>query len=150
MAVDGTKLQANASRHSTLCYEHAGKIAAPLRAEMTALMAKAEAADLPEGLSIPTELARREQRLAEIARPRAIISDRARERHAREQADYEAKMAVCAARTAATGKKPGDQRPAPPVEGPGVSDTALSTLSAGDRGEALGGATRCAAARAIR
>ena len=59
-----------------MSYEHAGKIEAQLQAEVAELMAKAEAtdqADVPDGMSIPEELARREQRLAEIARPRAII-----------------------------------------------------------------------------
>jgi hypothetical protein len=45
VAVDGTKIHANASRHSALLYEHAGKIEAQLQAEVAALMAKAEAAD---------------------------------------------------------------------------------------------------------
>ena len=114
VALDGTKIHANASRHSALSYEHAGKIEAQLRAEVAELMAKAEAADqadLPDGMSIPEELARREQRLAEIARARAVIEARAKERHAREQAEYEAKMAARAAKAAATGKKPGAGRP---------------------------------------
>ena len=67
VALDGTKLHANASRHSALSYELAGKIEAQLRAEVAELLAKAEAADqagLPDGLSIPEELARRERRVA--------------------------------------------------------------------------------------
>src|SRR5215211_3225800 len=44
VALDGTKVQANASRHSALFYEHAGKIEAQ-KAEVAELMAKAEAAD---------------------------------------------------------------------------------------------------------
>jgi hypothetical protein len=73
-------------------------------------------------MSIPEELARREQRLAEIARARAIIEARAKERHAREQAEYDAKMAAREAKTAATGRKPGGKPPAPPVEGPDPAD----------------------------
>ena len=60
VALDGTKIHANASRHSALSYAHAGQIEAQLRAEVAALLAKAEAADgaeLPDGLSIPEELA---------------------------------------------------------------------------------------------
>ena len=79
IALDGTKIHANASRHSALSYEHAGKIEAQLQAEVAELMAKAEAADqadVPDGMSIPDELARHEQRLAEIARARAIIAAR--------------------------------------------------------------------------
>jgi transposase len=125
VALDGTKIHANASRHSALSYAHAGKIEAQLQAEVVELMAKAEAADqadLPDGLSIPDELARREKRLAEIARARAIIEARAKERHAREQAEHDATMAARAAKTAATGKKPGGRPPAPPVAGPGPTD----------------------------
>jgi transposase len=125
IALDGSKIHANASRHSALSYEHAGKTEAPLQAEVAERMAKAEAADqadLPDGMSIPDELARREQRLAEIARARAIIAARAKERHAREQAEYEAKMAEREAKAAATGKKPGGKPPAPPTEGPGPAD----------------------------
>jgi len=125
VALDGTKIHANASRHSALSYQHAGQIEAQLRAEVAELLAKAEAADgadLPDGLSIPEELAHREQRLAEIARARAAIEARARERHAREQAEYDAKIAARAAKAAATGQKPRGRPPVPPVEGPGSAD----------------------------
>jgi len=125
VALDGTKIHANASRHSALSYEHAGKIEAQLQAEVAELMAKAEAADqadVPDGMSIPEELARRERRLAAIARARATIEARAKERHAREQAEYDAKLAQRAAKTAATGKKPGGREPQPPVEGPLATD----------------------------
>ncbi len=125
VALDGTKIHANASRHSALSHEHATKIEAQLQAEVTDLLSKAEAADqadVADGMSIPEELARREQRLAEIARAKAIIEARAKERHAREQAEYEAKMAARAAKTAATGTKPGGRAPKPPVEGPLPSD----------------------------
>src|SRR3954468_2655599 len=109
VALDGTKIHANASRHSALSYEHAGKIEAQLQAEVADLMAKAEAADqadVPDGMSIPEELARREKRLAAIARARATIEARAKERHAREQTEHDAQMAQRAAKTAATGFPP--------------------------------------------
>jgi len=125
VALDGTKLHANASRHSALSYERAGQIEAQLQAEVAELMARAEAADqadAPDGLSIPDELARREHRLAEIARARAIIEARAKEPHAREKAEHDALMAVCAAKTAATDEKLGGKPPAPPVAGPGPTD----------------------------
>ena len=104
-----------------LSYEHAGKIEAQLQAEVAELMAKAEAADqaaVPDGMSIPEELARREARLAEIARARAAIEARAKERLAREQAEYEAKMAAREAKAAAPGGRP----PAPPADGAGPTD----------------------------
>ena len=121
VALDGTKIHANASRHSALSYEHAGKIEAQLKAEVAELMAKAEAADqadIPDGMSIPEELALREDRLRKIAAARAKIEERAKERYARELAEHEAKLAARAARAAATGKKPGGKPPEPPTEGP--------------------------------
>jgi Transposase DDE domain/Transposase domain (DUF772) len=121
IGLDGTTIHANASRHSALSHEHAGKIEAQLKAEVAELMAKAEAADaadLPDGMSIPDELARREERLHKIAEARATIEARANERHAREQAEHEAKLAARAAKTVATGKKPGGKPPEPPAAGP--------------------------------
>ena len=125
VALYGTKIHANASRHSALSYEHAGKIEEQLKAEVADLMAQAEAADtanVPDGMSIPDELARREERLRKIAEARAKIEARARERYARELAEHEAKLAARAAKTAATGKKPGGKPPQPPTEGPLPSD----------------------------
>jgi transposase len=125
IGLDGTKIHANASRHSALSYEHAGKIEAQLRAEVADLMAKAEAADesdVPDGMSIPDELALREERLGKIAQARATIEARAKERHARETAEHEAQMAAREARQAATGKKPGGKPPQPPSEGPPPND----------------------------
>ena len=125
VGLDGTKIHANASRHSALSYEHAGKIEAQLKAEVVTLLAKAAAADeadIPDGMSIPEELARREERLAKIAEAKAKIEARAKERFERERAEHEAKMAAREAKIAATGKKPGGKPPAPPVEGPRPDD----------------------------
>jgi transposase len=125
VALDGTKIHANASRHSALSYEHASKIEAQLKAEVAELMAKAEAADaadVPDGMSIPEELARREERLRKIAEAKAKIEARARERYERELAEHEAKLAARAAKTEATGKKPGGKPPEPPTPGPQPKD----------------------------
>ena len=125
VALDGTKISANASRHSALSYEHAGKTEAQLKAEVADLMAKAEAADaadLPDGMSIPDELARREERLRKLAEARAKIEARAKERHAREQAEHEARLAARQAKAEASGKKPRGKPPEPPVEGPRPND----------------------------
>jgi len=125
IGLDGTKIQANASRHSALSYEHAGKIEAQLKAEVADLMAKAEAADatdIPDGMSIPNELARRDERLRKINQAKATIEARAKEGHAREMSEHEVKMAAREAEIAATGKKPSGKPPAPPIEGPQPSD----------------------------
>jgi len=125
VALDGTKIHANASRHSALSYEHAGKIAAQLKAEVADLMARAEAADqadIPDGMSIPEELARREERLAKLAEARAKLEARAKERFEREMAEHRAKQAAREAKVEETGKKPGGKPPVPPVEGPQPKD----------------------------
>src|SRR5499427_7794331 len=116
VALDGTKIHANASRHSALSYEHAGKLEAQLKAEA------ADEADVPDGMSIPEELERREQRLKKLAEARAKIEARASERFAREQAEYEAQIAGREAKIKASGKKPRGKPPSPPTAGPGPSD----------------------------
>ena len=95
IALDGTKIHANASRHNALSHGHAQKIEAQLEAEVKQMLARAEAADqepLPKGMSVPAELARREERLAAIRQAKAQIEARAAERDAQEKADFEAKM----------------------------------------------------------
>ena len=125
IGLDGTKIHANASRHSALSWEHACKLEAQLRAEVADLLARAEAedeGDVPDGLSIPEELALREKRLAKLAEARGKIEARAKERYERERAEHEAKLAAREAKTATTGKKPGGKPPAPPGEGPLPND----------------------------
>ena len=120
IALDGTKVHANALRHSALSYGHAQKIEAQLEAEVKEMLARAEAADqepLPEGLSIPEELARREERLAAIRQAKAQIEARAAERDAQDKADFEAKIKAREDKSARTGKKPGGKPPAPPSAG---------------------------------
>ena len=125
VALDGTKIHANASRHSALSYEHAGAMETQLEAEVADLLAKAEAADqadVPDGMSIPEELARRETRLEKLAEARATIAARAKERFERGQAEYQAKLAVREAKTETTGRKPGGRPLQPPVEDPLPTD----------------------------
>ena len=121
VSLDGTKIHANASRHSALSYGHARTIEAQLKAEVQEMLKLAEAADqsgVPEGVDLPAEIKRREDRLAAIAVAKAKIEARAKERQEREQAEYEAKMAKRQATQEATGKKPGGKPPEPPQAGP--------------------------------
>ena len=73
-------------------------------------------------MSIPGELARREERLKKIAEAKEKIEARAKERCERELAEHQAKLAAREAKEKATGKKPGGKPPAPPAEGPSPSD----------------------------
>jgi transposase len=125
VGLDGTKIHANASRHSALSYEHAQKIEKLLQAEVKQLLLMAEhadEADVPDGMSIPEELARREQRLAAIAEAKAKIEARAQERFQQEQAEYQAKMAAREAKEKESGKKPRGRGPQPPTSGPGPKE----------------------------
>jgi transposase len=125
VSLDGTKIKANASKHRALSWKHACKLEAQLKAEVEDLLRQAEEADrsdLPDGLDIPEELARREERLAAIARAKAEIEQRAAERHAEEQAGYEKKLAERKAKEQKSGKKPRGKQPKPPVSGPRDKD----------------------------
>jgi len=73
--------------------------------------ARADSQDIPAGMSIPEELARRESRLAAIAEAKAKIEARAGERLAREQAEHQSKLAARAEQDKRTGKKPGGRPP---------------------------------------
>jgi transposase len=72
IALDGTKIDANASKHKALSWAHANKIEAQLREEVQGLLALALAetsdrASAPDGMDVPAEIARREDRLRAIA-----------------------------------------------------------------------------------
>ena len=124
VAVDGTKMLANASKHAAVSYEHAGKTIAQLELEVKELLAKAEQADstpLEEGLTIPEEVQRRQERKAKLAAARAEIEARAKVRAAAELADYQAKLAERAAQKD-RGEKPRGPQPKEPSSEPKPSD----------------------------
>jgi transposase len=83
IAVDGTKVKANASRHKAMSYGHMLKAEAELKAQIEALLDKARAADEAEKnepeLDIPAEIARRQDRLDAIAAARARLEQRQRD-----------------------------------------------------------------------
>ena len=116
VALDGTKIHANASRHSALSYEHAGKIEAQLKAEVAELLAKAEAAD--RGGRCPTACRSpmnwRGARSGWQSLPRRAPRSRRGPRSASSgsRPSIEAKLAARDAKTAATGRKPGGKPPA--------------------------------------
>lgn len=115
VALDGTKIHANASRHSALSYGHAKKLEKQLKREVQQLLRLAEqadAAEIPDGMSIPEELERRETRLAAIAEAKQKIEARVAER---EEAQYQAKLAARADKEKRTGRKPPGRPPAPPT-----------------------------------
>ncbi len=125
ISLDGTKVQANASKHSALSYGHALKQEEQLRADVAELFRLAEdadAAEIPVGMNVPEELARREQRLQAIEAAKAKIEARAHERFEQEQAQHQQKMAQRQVHEQQTGKKVSGPAPTPPQSGPKDAD----------------------------
>jgi hypothetical protein len=85
IALDGTKIPANASKHKALSWARANNFEAQLRQEVQQLLALAESSDaqaVPDGMDVPAEIARREDRLSALAQAKAKIEQRAAERTA--------------------------------------------------------------------
>ena len=124
VAIDGTKILANASKHAAVSYGYAEKRIEELDLEIKQLLEKAEQADstpLQEGLTIPAEVQRREERQAALRKAKAEMEARAYTRFQAEAAQYEAKMAERQAAQEAGKKLPG-RVPQPPTATPGEKD----------------------------
>jgi transposase len=120
VSIDGTKMLANASKHSAVSYGRAGEMIEQLQLEVKQLLEKAEAADAQEqtsGLDVPAELARREKRLAALREARRVIEERARAAAALAQVEHETKMAERQAERE-KGNKPKGKDPQPPKSEP--------------------------------
>ncbi len=100
IALDGTKLHANASKHKAMSYQRVKKKEAQLEIEIQELLQQAEAADSQEdsrygagvgGDDIPEELAFRQKRLERIKQAKAVLERRAA---AEAQDEEEAKKAA--------------------------------------------------------
>ena len=123
ISIDGTKIKANASKHQALSWGYASKLEKQLKDEVEFLLRQAELADqstIPDGMSIPEELERREKRLEAIARAKSEIEHRAEERYQKEKAEHEKKLAARERKRQKSKKKPGGKPPKAPE--PGVKD----------------------------
>jgi transposase len=124
ISLDGTKIKANASKHKALSHGHIEKLEAQLREEVQALLQKAAEADRKDeqdGIDLPGELARREDRLKALAEAKAQIVERVEQRDEQARQAYEDKVARREAQRKA-GKKPKGPEPKAPEEGPKDSD----------------------------
>jgi len=124
VAIDGTKVLANASKHAAVSYGHAEQKLNDLEMEIQELLAKAEQADsapLQDGLTIPDEIQRRQERQAALRRAKAEMEARAYARFQAESAQYETKMAKRQA-TVESGKKPRGREPKAPSAAPEAKD----------------------------
>ncbi|MGA3213028.1 MAG: IS1182 family transposase, partial [Terriglobales bacterium] len=120
VALDGSKLQANASKHKAMSYERMKASEEQLQAEVAALLQRAEAVDAAEdekfgkgrrGDELPAELARRESRLEKIRTAKAALEAEAKQKAEAEKAAAEAKMAERRQQEASTGKKVAGREP---------------------------------------
>lgn len=101
VALDGTKIKANASRHKAMSYARMQETEQRLAQEVQALLAQAAAVDAAEdatygrgrrGDELPAELARRESRLARIRAAKAALEQAARAQAAAAAAEAQAKL----------------------------------------------------------
>ena len=117
ISLDGTKIKANASKHKALSYAHANKLQKQLEAEVKVLMEKANEADNSDendGMDIPEEISRREDRIAVIKEAKEKIEQRAKERYDKEKKLYDEKINKRKAKEKLTGKKPKGRAPKEP------------------------------------
>jgi transposase len=125
ISLDGTKLHADASKRKAVSYKRLREMETQLQAEVEELFAPSEQSEQPEvpdGLVVSKEIARRQDRLARLAEAKAVLEARAKERVIAEQAEYEAKLAQRKERERMTGRRPGGRPPTPPTAGPRDGD----------------------------
>jgi len=121
VSIDGTKIKADASKHAAVSYKKAAEMITELELEVEQLVAKAEDADstpLDEGLSLPDEISRREDRIAKLKAARAVIEERYEEKRQETQAEYDQKVAERAERQAEGQAIRGPKPKPPPSEPP--------------------------------
>lgn len=126
ISLDGTKIHANASKHHALSWKHANMIEKKLRDEVQHLLKLAEEtdeADIPDGMNIPDELSRREDRLAAIAKAKAEIEQRAAERDRQAQTVHQQKIVDRSSCEKENNHKAHGPKPKPPkITGPQPKD----------------------------
>jgi transposase len=123
VALDGTKVKANASKHKAMSYDHMCKREQELAQQIAGLMAQASSTDAAEDLQygrgktaeqLPAELARATQRLAKIREAKAALEQEARAAAEQRKAEVEAAVIERARREAETGKGVGGPKPVTP------------------------------------
>lgn len=125
ISLDGTQIHADASKSHAVSYQRLLELEHQLRAEVDELFALGEQAEqghLPDGLVITDEIARRQERLANLAQAKAVLEARAQERYQAERAAYEAKVQAREERARQTKRKPRGRGPQPPQPGPRDKD----------------------------
>ena len=124
IAIDGTKIKANASKHKAMSYERMSESEKKLEEEVQKLLQEAERIDAEEdaehgkgqrGDELPEELQRRESRLRKIREAKAALEQEAKEKAAEKGEESAAKRAERERQAAEKGKKATGPKPQPPT-----------------------------------
>jgi hypothetical protein len=122
-------------------YGHIEQLEVKFKQEVEQLLALAESTDqsqVLEGMTLPEEIKRRQDRLASMNAAKAKIEKRAQARYEREKAEYDAKMAARAEKEKSSGRKPSGKPPQAPDPMPRVEDQVNLTDSESRINKALG------------
>lgn len=131
IAIDGTKIKANASKHKAMSYARMGEAEKKLEEEVEKLLADAERIDAEEdgkhgkgqrGDELPKELKRREDRLRKIRAAKAALEQEAKEKAAAKAAEAAEAQAKREREQVETGKKPSGRSPKAPDPEQAVPD----------------------------
>jgi len=125
ISLDGSKVHADASKSKAVSYKRLLQLEQRLQAEVEELLAlseQAEQGDLPEEMSVESEVLLRRQRLVSLKQAKAVLELRAEERYQAEKAAYEAKLREREQRAKRKGHKPRGRKPKPPQPGPRDKD----------------------------
>jgi transposase len=125
ISLDGSKIHADASKSKAVSYGRLRQLEERLQQEIEELLAlgeQVEAAELPPGLVIETEVTLRHKRLLNLAEAQRVLEARAEERYQAELAEYQAKLRARVQKAQASGRKPGGPEPQPPQPGPRAKD----------------------------
>jgi len=119
IAIDGTKMKANASKHKAMSYERMGETEKKLEEEVSRLLAEAERVDAEEdavhgkkrGDELPEELQRRESRLRKIREAKGELEKEAKANAEIAAAEAKKRLAEREEEAAETGVKATGQKP---------------------------------------
>lgn len=124
ISLDGTKIEANASKHKALSYEYTIKLTKQIDDEIEKLMKASKDADCHDfdDLDIPNEIKNRQDRLREIKAAKIEIEARRKIKYDQEKEEYDAKIKAREEKEKILGRKLGGKKPQEPTPEPKSSD----------------------------
>lgn len=132
VSIDGTKIDASASKIRSIRYDRAKRLRAKLAADIAELTRRAEDEDAqgaPDSQALPKEIARRETLKSKLDEACARLEAEARAEHEAAKADYQKKKAEHEAKTGRRGRPPIPPDDGPTGAGPGPRDDRQTNLT---------------------